>query len=77
MTNTSCENQNDIATNAANFFKLALHELSNNKLDLAKNYFEQALLNGHELSVRYYLFLQNSEDKLLARDIILHAENFN
>jgi hypothetical protein len=63
-----------IDVNAARLFKLALHALLRNNIDSAVSYFEQALLQGHELAVRYCRYLRAMEDKKLARDIILCAE---
>lgn len=68
--------QEKLTETGINFFNLALSELSNNRINFAINNFEQALLHGHELSVRYYLFLQQAEDKTIARDIILSAEKY-
>lgn len=64
----------DIVMNTKKLFQLGLKELADNRIDFAKKYFEEALLCGHELSVRYYFLLCRTEDKALARDIILCAE---
>lgn len=55
-------------------FQLGLKALADNQINFAKRHFENALLCGHELSVRYYLLLCSTKDKTLARDIILCAE---
>ncbi|MGD9153133.1 MAG: hypothetical protein PVG30_05715 [Gammaproteobacteria bacterium] len=63
--------------NTEKLFQLGLKALADNHINFAKKYFEQALLCGHELSVRYYILLCRTEDKSLARDIILCAEKWN
>jgi len=55
-------------------FQLGLQALADNHVNFAKRHFENALLCGHELSVRYYFLLCCAKDKSLARDIILCAE---
>lgn len=55
-------------------FELGLKELAENHIDFAKNYFEKALLRGHEVAVRYYFLLSQKKDISLVRDIILCAE---
>ncbi|MGD9152492.1 MAG: hypothetical protein PVG30_02390 [Gammaproteobacteria bacterium] len=63
-----------LPTNKEKLFQLGLKALADNHINFAKLYFEQALLDGHELSVRYHFFLCRTEDKSLARDVILCAE---
>lgn len=61
---------------AEQLFQLGLKALADNHINFAKRHFENALLCGHELSVRYYFLLYRAKDKSLARDIILCAERW-
>ncbi|MGD9153097.1 MAG: hypothetical protein PVG30_05525 [Gammaproteobacteria bacterium] len=71
---TTTKNQQTSKQISQRLFKLGLRKLGDNDIESAKKYFQESLLQGHELATRYFRNLHFSENKLLARTIILCAE---
>ena len=61
--------------NIKNLINFGIEALKNNRFDHAINFFKKAAIRGEKWGKVYHKLLHREEDKVLARDIILCAEN--